>query len=320
MIRSRRSVLPLALLALAACKKSDAPSPTVGSGSGSAVAAASDAALPPLTANPTPAPGGAITKPFFYKVEKGGKVSHLLGTWHYGVDAEKQLPKVVWEKLAAAKAFAMEADPADPAALSAFKRTDGKTLEQELGPEYWAKLEALLDESEKQMVQVMKVSSAIALLQFKNLPQTVPMELALAAKARDVKAKMVFLEQAAHQLKLIEKWLDARMLKALLDDPTTSKTQIQAALASYIEGDDAELATMAMDRDSMKKAGLTDAEIEQGMKDLLYDRNAAWIPTLEELFGQGDAFVAVGAGHLVGQKSVIELLTAKGYTVTRVAP
>ena len=319
MIRCR--VVPaLAVLALVACKKGDdKPKPGVASGTGSAPAPAPADAASAVVA-PTPTPGSPITQPFFYQVEKDGKVSWLLGTWHLGIDAQKQLPKVVWDKLGTAKVFAMEADPTDPAALSAFKRNDGKTLEAELGPEYWAKLETLLDPGDEPNVQIMKISAAIMFLQFKSLPQTPAMDLALATKARDAKAKIVFLEPIATQLALIDKWLDARMMHGLLDDPATGKREIQEALVAYVAGDDAELANRLVDRESMKKAGFNDAEIEAATKELIYDRNAAWIPTLDGLFAKGDAFVAVGAGHLVGPKSVVELLTTKGYKVTRVAP
>jgi uncharacterized protein YbaP (TraB family) len=31
---------------------------------------------------------------------------------------------------------------------------------------------------------------------------------------------------------------------------------------------------------------------------------------------EGDFFVVVGAGHLVGERSIVDLLRAEGYTVT----
>lgn len=47
-------------------------------------------------------------------------------------------------------------------------------------------------------------------------------------------------------------------------------------------------------------------------------RNAAWVPRIDALIKQGGTyFVVVGAGHLVGDKSVIALLRAKGYRVER---
>jgi len=48
----------------------------------------------------------------------------------------------------------------------------------------------------------------------------------------------------------------------------------------------------------------------------LNDRNASWIPKIEEYIKTKSCFIAVGAGHLPGKKGVIELLRDQGYTVT----
>jgi len=51
-------------------------------------------------------------------------------------------------------------------------------------------------------------------------------------------------------------------------------------------------------------------------KKLLLDRNHSWIAKLEQLLrGEKDVLVVVGAGHLVGKGSVVDLLTAKGYKI-----
>ena len=54
------------------------------------------------------------------------------------------------------------------------------------------------------------------------------------------------------------------------------------------------------------------------MDEMLYGRNRSWVSPLEKLFASGNAFVAVGVGHLVGEKSVVDLMTRKGYRLTRV--
>jgi uncharacterized protein YbaP (TraB family) len=56
------------------------------------------------------------------------------------------------------------------------------------------------------------------------------------------------------------------------------------------------------------------------MSEMLYDRNASWIDAIEKLHAAGGAFVAVGAMHLVGPRSVLDLLSHKGYEVKRVTP
>lgn len=51
---------------------------------------------------------------------------------------------------------------------------------------------------------------------------------------------------------------------------------------------------------------------------VLPDRNRAWVEELSVwMEGSGTALVVVGAGHLVGQENVIELLAARGYSVER---
>ncbi len=58
-------------------------------------------------------------------------------------------------------------------------------------------------------------------------------------------------------------------------------------------------------------------------KRLLTDRNASWIPKIEEAIrakaGENTLFI-VGAGHLVGPDSVIAMLAAKGYEAVQWAP
>jgi hypothetical protein len=54
-------------------------------------------------------------------------------------------------------------------------------------------------------------------------------------------------------------------------------------------------------------------------KTLLYDRNARWADQIKtRLDKPGTVFIAVGAGHLAGEKSVQDYLKAQGLTATRV--
>ena len=52
---------------------------------------------------------------------------------------------------------------------------------------------------------------------------------------------------------------------------------------------------------------------------LFTQRNKGWTEKVEVLMaGEGDYFIAVGAGHLVGDDSVVNMLRAKGYAIERV--
>ena len=52
---------------------------------------------------------------------------------------------------------------------------------------------------------------------------------------------------------------------------------------------------------------------------LLPNRNANWVGQIEEMLkGKGTIFIAVGAGHLIGEDSVQAMLKAKGIESVRV--
>jgi uncharacterized protein YbaP (TraB family) len=56
-------------------------------------------------------------------------------------------------------------------------------------------------------------------------------------------------------------------------------------------------------------------ESEEMRELLLEKRNTDWIPQLKGYLEQGNAFIAVGAGHLAGDQGLIALLRAAGYEI-----
>jgi len=61
-----------------------------------------------------------------------------------------------------------------------------------------------------------------------------------------------------------------------------------------------------------------DETIEEFEDILLVKRNMNWIPIMSNMMAEGPVFFAVGAGHLGGEKGVIQLLKEEGYKVTPV--
>jgi uncharacterized protein len=92
-----------------------------------------------------------------------------------------------------------------------------------------------------------------------------------------------------------------------LRDMDVWKKQLALLEKAWLTGD-----TQALDKlllDSFREYPLMH-------KKFLIDRNRAWLAKLEQFSkGDQDVLVVVGAGHLVGKDSVVDLLTAKGYKV-----
>lgn len=76
----------------------------------------------------------------------------------------------------------------------------------------------------------------------------------------------------------------------------------------------------AGDVDALAASVAPKNEEEQASIDvLLLNRNRNWIPTLERLLAENrEDLVVVGAAHLAGESSVLDLLEKAGYTVTRI--
>ncbi len=92
-----------------------------------------------------------------------------------------------------------------------------------------------------------------------------------------------------------------------MDAAAVSRTL--GALGEWLEGDADGLAALLNE-------GLTDPVLAEALLYARNDRWAEWIDT--RMDSPGTVFVAVGAGHLAGAKSVQDYLTARGFTVDRV--
>jgi uncharacterized protein len=303
-----------------ACKKASksetppAPAPKVESGSGGSAAAAPD---PWKQEAAKKDPLKAI---LFWKAEKDGKATYLLGTMHMGVDAETRLPQLVWDTLDAAPTFAMEADISDPKLAKMMMREQG-TLKDDLGPEYWAKLEAAVGASMAKMMEQMPPMAAAALMSLKELPKTAPMDGVLLGRATNQKKKIVYLEEGSLQAALLAKHMDLRALKMMIDQHEKGPAQSRAMLDAYIAGDPDAILKITTDQEKDTIAyGYTKKEYDEQMNELLYKRNDSWIAGIEAMHAQGNAFVAVGALHLIGPRSVLESLEKKGFKITRLSP
>ena len=309
--------LLVALAAMAGCQRDHAPP--------SAPTPTSPAATPSQQPDPwaiAPIKREPLARPLLWSIEKDGHTSYALGTIHMGVDPESRLPDVVWQKLDHAPTFAMETDLSDPSLTKDISsRHDGRTLHEDLGDAYWHKLETALGATTAERLDHMPPTIPATLLSTRNMPSTEPMDGVLLARAQRGHEHIVYLEPATKQLALLVKWMDVKALEQMLDDLDEDDQNQKALLAAYIAGDDAKMLALSdEERGEWKKAGRSDAEYDQMMKEMLYDRNASWIPAIEELHHAGGGFIAVGAMHLIGKGSVLDLLGQRGYKVTRLTP
>lgn len=257
-----------------------------------------------------------IKAPYFYRIEKGGKVSHILGTRHIGVPLTK-FPRAVHSAIESAKLAIFEVAPDDHA------DTPSKevSLPDELGPNLWSRYQALVGKETAQMVATGAPSTAMIALMvmYEDIGSTLDAEIERKVVEKHIPARG--LERGSFQDKLLDKLLDLRMLRAAIEhtkDRAELAKDSRDDLAEYCAGTDT---TPGMDEDmraDLLAAGYTNQELDQIDELMVFSRNEDWIPKLEKILATNNVFIAVGADHLSGPRGVVALLEKRGYKLTRV--
>lgn len=306
----------LLVATLVACKSGDAPRPAPKATAGSAIDPWNDdrpkALPPPKVTNP-------FEHPFVWIVTKDGKTTYLFGTVHGGVDAEHRIPLWVWDFFDHSATLLEEADLQKLDIAKWTVRPEGPTLHQELGDEYWAKLEAMITPVVAGFLDTQ--ATAVAALRVSGYGGSVRDQTAIAmdgelrVRADGLGKKVEFLETGAAQSAMLGELFNLASLKRLLNQRDALKQLNAPFIDAYVDGDETRFAELA--RAQMRLQAGDDVSTGKLVNRLLLSRNRAWIPAIEQAHAAGGAFVAVGALHLVGEGSVVELLRSRGFTVER---
>lgn len=132
----------------------------------------------------------------------------------------------------------------------------------------------------------------------------------------------VIMKYAKRQGKEI-KGLETMAFQASIFDSIPYQEQAKALVQSIDSADRQdnsmkELMQVYLDQDLDRMYKLTTQE-ELGMEGsldlLLFNRNARWVERMQELSGSKTYLYAVGAGHLPGERGLIQLLRNQGYQV-----
>jgi uncharacterized protein YbaP (TraB family) len=121
--------------------------------------------------------------------------------------------------------------------------------------------------------------------------------------------------------------LETALYQAGLFDSIPYKQQAESLLKAIngADKDDETIAKMleayrAQDLEKLEQLTVSEEGGMEGYLDLLlYNRNHNWVEKFGSITSQGSYLFAVGAGHLPGEKGVLNLLRQKGYTVKPVA-
>ena len=193
-------------------------------------------------------------------------------------------------------------------------------LSARVKPEKRAALQAAVTKSgiPPVMLDRMETWAAAFLLlgvQFKDLglESSSGVEAVLRKQFADRGKPIAQLETNAEQLGVFDQLSEKsqrEFLEGVVDDPMAMKKQFGGMLDAWIRGD-VEGIAKSFNSDLREAPELSEA--------LLARRNANWARWVKGRMAQpGTVMMAVGAGHLAGDKSVVRMLKKQGFRVDRV--
>lgn len=261
---------------------------------------------------PAPEPATNLPTPLLWVVGGPNGPSYLLGTMHLGVDVERHVHPIVLERLDASKLFVMETDVSDvdPFEMSMLAELPaGKSLDEMFTKAQWDGLSKIVPLPPDGIRRYRPWFILVVIAQ-SLLPSTQPMDAVLQRRAKSAGMQLEYLEDWKYQIDVLDEVIGAADLIDIVDNYDDTRQELVDLAAGYVAGDAAVIEKIMYDPEKYEKN-------PKVLDILIIRRNREWIPKLEGYLEKGDAFIAVGVGHLVGDRGVVAMLRKRGYKVAR---
>jgi uncharacterized protein len=283
---------------------------------------ASCVTLPYVAAQPAP----AARKAMFWKVTSASSVTYLLGSIHLGSKDMYPLPKEIEDAFESSTALIVEADirhtdmqktqtmvlakgmyPSDDNLWNHVSPATRKSVE-----EFCKKFELPGEALARMKPWVVAVTLATVPMIKNGMDPSLGIDNYFLEKAG--KKRIVEIESAEWQLNLLSSFTDEQQeqfLRAATEEGTELVSVMKRLQDAWTKGD-------ADGMDALVRE--TSRTPEAITRQLLTDRNPHMADVAEQfLKGKEQAFLVVGAAHMVGKEGLVALLQKRGYKVEQVS-
>jgi uncharacterized protein YbaP (TraB family) len=264
-------------------------------------------------------------KHFLWKVRAGAGTVYLLGSLHYLRKDIYPLDSVIEEAFLGSNVLAVEANIDDLSSVDVQKLlgsamyTGDDTLEKHVSGETYAQLKKELSEDGIPLELIGRQKPWFLALTLTSLEllksgfdPTYGIDIHFLSEAEG-KKKIVELESVAYQIDLLSSFSDTDQESFLLYTPQDLcliKKESDELLKAWRSGDTKMMESLVF------KDGAGAKQISAIYEKLLYERNRNMSSRIEDFLRTKDSyFVVVGAGHLIGNRGIVETLRRKGYVV-----
>lgn len=265
-----------------------------------------------------------------WRVNSGNTHVWLLGSIHMADSSLYPLDSVVQRAFDESVALAVEINVTeDSVAAEVGERmaaqgllAEGKTLDQVVGPQLWAKLDSTAHALGGSSETLLPMQPWLAALQIANLAvlktgidAALGIDVVLIDAAYEADKDVLSLETPAQQIGVftdLPESTQVRYLETTLQEAGEAEGMVDSLKHYWRCGDDGPLGRMLLEQEP-------DAADMGELKEKLYDqRNQVMATTIGEYLQENRiVFVVVGTAHLLGEGSVVDLLKKQGYEVVR---
>lgn len=274
-------------------------------------------------------PAGAEKGPAMWKVADEDSTIYLFGTFHILPKGTRWTTTAFEDAMAQTPVTLTEVDTksADSQKKMSALVTElgfnppGVTLSVLLGPVRAVRFAALAERYKLPMAsfEPMKpwlamVALSVAVMQSEGFETDSGAEETVLARAAGEGDRVAHLESAEYQIRALSSLNEEEILSdfdASLEDYENFDAYAERVVEAWKTGD----------VKTLEKETLDDMRVKapDSFRILIKERNQNWAAEIEKMMADGeDYFIAVGAGHLIGDGSVIDLLSEKGFEVSRV--
>jgi uncharacterized protein YbaP (TraB family) len=245
--------------------------------------------------------------------------SYLYGTYHLVCPTDLKITDTIQKAMSETKQLYLEIDFDDPSLqsnmLQGMMLGGGKTLKDYMKADDFTLLDAYLKRNLGNGLGQLGGLQPIALLSAMYITlmkcQPASYDLTFAEMAGKGGKEVLGLETIQEQLAVLGKVPIEQQLEGLVEmarRPDEAGKELTDLIAAY-KAQDLDL-LMKLMRESK-----FDSDTKGFEDEILDKRNQNWIPIIEKAAHDKSTFFAFGAAHLAGEKGVVSLLRAKGYTV-----
>ena len=266
--------------------------------------------------------------PPLWEVRSAGNAVYLLGSIHVGRGDMYPMGKAVETAYQKSTIVALEADPANQqaviAAISASLYQPPETLREKLPGPLLARLSRTLERSGIALEQVLPmrpflVAITLASIEYAKagFDASLGVDMHFASRARRDGKQLVELESIEGQMALMNNMsgpLQESLLHITLESVDNGEIPllVGSMVRAWKSGDREKL----LDAVSAEERKLSPTLAREFHLKLMTDRNVAMVAKIEAMLKGTDAyFIAIGAAHLLGKDSIVQILSEKGYQV-----